>query len=147
MNTTISSRFLTGVLLAGVLTFFLSPAATAADTDHESQCFKNVQGKIPWNDDKNMNWEPENVKQLCKGTSKPTEPGECFLAVNSGHVKWGKTSKGGEWEWKNVINLCSGTDNAKETVECFNQGISTDADWRDVILTCQRKHNNVVDMN
>jgi hypothetical protein len=113
--------------------------STAAATEHETQCFNEVQGKIPWNADKNMNWDPENVKQLCRGTTKPSEPGKCFLHLSSDHVKgevsWGR---GTDWQWRNIINLCSGTNDADKTVACFNNGVKTGADWRDVILTCQR---------
>ncbi len=112
---------------------------TASATDHEAQCFEDVQGKIPWNDEKNLNWDAENVKQLCKGTTNPSEPGKCFLTVRSGKVDWGK---GNEWEWKNIINLCAGTNDAQKSVDCFNKGISSGVDWRDVILMCQRTDNS-----
>jgi hypothetical protein len=145
MKNYFSSRFLAGILITCLSALLITPVAMAGDTEHETQCFNEIQGKIPWNEDKNMNWKPENVKQLCKGTSKPTQPGECFLAVNSGEVKWGKGSKAGEWEWKNVINLCSGTDDAKKTVDCFNGATSKGQDWRDAILFCQRGHDNKVE--
>ncbi|MGY6215077.1 hypothetical protein ACW73L_07945 [Methylolobus aquaticus] len=113
------------------------PAALAGD--HETQCFNEIQGKIAWDGDKRMNWDPDNVKQLCRGTNMPAEPGKCFLAVSSGHAKgqvsWGP---GTQWEWRNIINLCAGTNDGMKTVGCFNNGVKTGADWRDVILTCQR---------
>ena len=108
---------------------------TAQASDHESECFNAVQGKIPWNDEKNMNWEPKNVKQLCAGTTKPTEPGACFLSVLDGRVNWGK---GINWDWQNIINLCAGTNNAQNTVECFQKAVGKGLDWRDAILFCQR---------
>lgn len=113
----------------------LSLPTTATANDHETQCFNNIQGKIPWNDDKNMNWEPENIKQLCKGTTQPAEPGACFLSVLNGRVNWGK---GIDWDWKNIINLCSGTNNSAKTVECFQNATAKGVDWRDAILFCQR---------
>ncbi|MEI6069857.1 MAG: hypothetical protein WCP96_21195 [Methylococcaceae bacterium] len=127
-------------LLASIAVFttlFFSPVVFA--TDHETQCFNDVQGKIPWSDEK-VNWEPENVKQLCKGTTNPSEPGKCFLSVKSGQVEWGKDNK--VWEWKNIINLCAGTNDAKERVDCFSKGVSAGGDWRDVILLCQRTDNS-----
>ena len=117
----------------------LSITSVASANDHEIQCFNDVQGKIPWDDEK-INWEPENVKQLCKGTTNPSEPGKCFLSAKSGQVEWAKGSK--VWEWKNIINLCAGTNDAKERVDCFNKGISAGGDWRDVILLCQRTDNS-----
>ncbi|MFM8333344.1 MAG: hypothetical protein ACKN9T_16830 [Candidatus Methylumidiphilus sp.] len=111
----------------------------AIANEHEAQCFSNIQGKIAWDDAGNVNWDAENVKHLCAGTSKPEEPGKCFSAVNSEHAKgavnWGK---GTEWEWRNIINLCSGSNDAEKTVTCFKNGIKAGTDWRQVILFCQR---------
>ena len=83
---------------------------------------------------------PENVKQLCKGTTKPAEPGKCFNMIKSGQVEWSKGNK--VWEWKNIINLCSGTNDAQQRVDCFSKGIGSEADWKDVILSCQRTDNS-----
>lgn len=146
-NALLTTRSLLMISTATLIGLFLNTSAIAAD--YEAQCFNDVQGKIPWNDDKDMNWEAENVKQLCEGTSKPAEPGKCFLMVKSGQVNWGK---GANWEWKNIINLCSGTSDAEKTVECFNKGVSAGADWRDAILMCQRSlsskmKNNQLDWN
>jgi hypothetical protein len=122
-----------------LLTSLLATPLAMAN-DHETQCFNDIQGKLAWNDeDNNMNWDPENVKQLCKGTTKPTEPRKCFSTVKTGRVEWGK---GTDWEWKNIINLCSGTNDAEKTIECFNKGIAAKSDWRDVILLCQRAQNS-----
>ena len=123
------------VLIISLSTTGLLLNSVAQAADHDNQCVSEVQGKIPWNDQNNMNWDVENVKQLCQGTTKSTEPGKCFLMVRSGQVKWGSSSN---WEWKNIINLCAGTSDAEKTVDCFNKGISSGADWRDAILTCQR---------
>lgn len=116
---------------------FMSIPFSANATDHQEQCFNNVQGKIPWNKEKNMNWDPANVKQLCAGATKPTEPGACFLSVLDGQVNWGSSI---EWEWKNIINLCAGTNDAQKTVGCFQQAVAKGLDWRDAILSCQRSN-------
>jgi hypothetical protein len=123
------------IALAGLVV-----SSVAKANDHETQCFNDIQGKLAWNDENNnLNWEPENVKQLCKGTTNPTEPRKCFSTIRTGRVNWGK---GTDWEWKNIINLCSGTNDAEKTVECFNKGIAAGSDWRDVILLCQRANNS-----
>ena len=128
----------TALLVAIVALTGLVASPFAMANDNETQCFNDIQGKLAWNDDNtNMNWDPENIKQLCSGTASPTEPRKCFSSVKMGHVNWGK---GTDWEWKNVINLCSGTDNAEQTLECFNKGVASGSDWRDVILLCQRAH-------
>jgi hypothetical protein len=127
-----------GMLAALAFAGSLVSASVWAD-EHESKCFDEVQGKVPWAEGK-LNWEPENVKQLCKGTTHPLEPGKCFTKVRTERVNWGG---GTDWEWKNIINLCAGTNNAEQTVECFQKGVKGGADWRDAILTCQR--NNIVE--
>jgi hypothetical protein len=132
-------NLLRAVLLLSIAFTGLAVSSVTLANDHETQCFNDIQGKLAWNDDNNnMNWDAENIKQLCKGTTNPTEPRKCFSTIKTGHVNWGK---GVEWEWKNIINLCSGTNDADKTVECFNQGISSGKDWRDVVLMCQRSLN------
>lgn len=130
-----SKKLISAVLLASIATLTsLVVAPSVMANDHETQCFNDIQGRLPWDDDK-FNWDAKNVKQLCKGTTKPTEPGKCFAAVRTGRVNWGK---GTDWEWQNIINLCAGTDDADKTVECFKKGIAAGSDWRDAILLCQR---------
>lgn len=129
----INSKHLTMLLFAVIANFGLFSMAYA--TDAETQCYNDVQGKIPWNDDKNLTWDIDNVKQLCKGTTNPTQPGECFNRVFEGHISWGK---GTQWEWKNIINLCSGTNNAKKSVDCFTGAVTGGTDWREAIFMCQR---------
>jgi hypothetical protein len=118
---------------------FLGCAGDALATELEEQCIANVQGKIAWDNGTHMNWETENLKQLCAGTTKPEEPGKCFLAVNTEHMG-GKVSWGGgnNWEWRNIINLCAGSNDAEKSVNCFKNGIKAGTDWREAILICQR---------
>jgi hypothetical protein len=130
-------RFIRVSVAIGSIALFFNPLTVQA-SDHESECFNSVQGKIPWNDDKNMNWDAKHVKQLCAGTTKPAEPGSCFLSVLDGRVNWGK---GITWDWQNIINLCAGTNNAKKTVDCFESATGKGLDWRDAILFCQRADN------
>lgn len=120
-------------LVLSVFTFSVS-----ANSDTEKQCATDIQGKIPWNSSKNMNWEPKNIEQLCKGTEKPTQPGQCFNTIMNGHVSWGQST---EWEWQNAINLCSGSNDADKTVQCFKNAVATGKDWREAIMTCQRAVN------
>jgi hypothetical protein len=126
------------VAVVALTSLVVSPFAMA--NDNETACINDIQGKLAWNDDdNNMNWDAENVKQLCSGTANPAEPRKCFSNVKKNRVNWGK---GTDWEWKNIINLCSGTDDADKTLECFNKGVAAGTDWRDVILLCQRAHKS-----
>ncbi|WP_445370241.1 hypothetical protein ACH518_11925 [Methylomonas sp. HW2-6] len=135
MKTSITHcRLIKLAVAVSLITLSFSPISAQA-SDHETECFNSVQGKVPWNDEKNMNWDPKNIKQLCAGTTKPAEPGACYLSVLDGRVNWGK---GISWDWQNIINLCAGTNNAKNTVDCFEKAVGKGLDWRDAILFCQR---------
>lgn len=124
------------IFLSLVIAFFSFFSITAnANPETEKQCFSDVQGKIAWNAEKNMNWDPKNVEQLCKGTEKPSQPGQCFNNIMNGHVNWGQ---GTDWEWQNAINLCSGSNDAEKTVQCFKNAVGLGKDWQEAILTCQR---------
>ncbi len=131
MNPKLTSKLLAPCLM--ILATF-SVTAPAHATDAEDQCFSQVQGKLPWEDNR-LNWDAKNVKQLCKGTHNPAQPGQCFSKVRTERVNWGK---GRDWEWKNIINLCSGTNDAEKTVGCFSEAVTSGLDWRDAILACQR---------
>jgi len=73
--------------IAAVVPFIFFMGITAVQaSDQENECFNDIQGKIAWNDNKDLNWDAENVKQLCQGTSKPSEPGKCFQKLKSGQV-------------------------------------------------------------
>lgn len=120
--------------LTGLLT-----AGTASAGDHEQSCFDEIQGKIPWDNGSNTKWERDNVKQLCRGTTQPAEPGKCFATVSSTHVaNQVGSGVGKHMDWQSVVSLCSGTNDAAKTATCFNNGLKTGTDWRDVILACQR---------
>ena len=140
-NYSLTTRSLLFVSLTALTGLMVSPTVMASD--HETQCFKDIQGKLTWNDN-DMNWDPENIKQLCKGTTKPIEPRKCVASIRTSRVNWGK---GTDWDWKNIINLCAGTNDAVKTEECFNKGISSGGDWRDVILLCQRSLNSQTHSN
>lgn len=36
----------------------------------------------------------KNINDLCQGSTKPTQPGECFNKVMNGHVKWEMATNG-----------------------------------------------------
>jgi hypothetical protein len=122
--------------LASFLSLVLSALSfnVSASSDTEKACFSETQGKVPWTSDKDMNWDPKNVEQLCKGTEKPTQPGQCFNTIMNGHVNWGKST---EWEWQNAINLCSGSNDAEKTVQCFKNSVTAGKDWREGIMACK----------
>ena len=115
-----------------VVSLYASPNAIASE--HETECMNHVQNKISWNYDGRKQWETTNVEKLCKGTTNPKEPGECFNKVMQGQVKWGSDDK---WEWKNAVSLCSGADNSDERISCFKARIDAGDNWNTAILDCQ----------
>lgn len=117
----------------------------AVASEHETACSQHIQDKIAWDDEGRTKWETANIEQLCKGTTVPKEPGECFHKVMTGHVKWGSSDK---WEWKNAINLCAGTSNSEETITCFKNRVTAGETWDAAVFQCQsnKNHGNKVPM-
>ncbi|MFI3180452.1 MAG: hypothetical protein QX193_03190 [Methylococcales bacterium] len=138
---------LKSVSILGFLTAFqISPAM--ANTHEESECAKHIQDKIAWDSNGHTKWEQKNINDLCQGSTKPTQPGECFNKVMNGHVKWGD---GDKWEWQNAIHLCSGTSDSEKTISCFQSRIHAGTAWEEAILQCQlktssHKNSNTVNM-
>ena len=122
------------VLLAAIaaaisLFVFTQPAAATPATD----CFNFVQGNIPWNYEGVASWAPQNVQNLCAGTTHAAEPGRCFDRVMQGGINWGG---GTQWQWANALNLCKGSNNANATVQCFQGKIGSGVGWQEAIPAC-----------
>lgn len=121
-----------------VAAFVFSSNATASE-NAETECFNYVQDKITWNYDHDSRWKPENIKQLCKGTTQYKEPGECFNRVMHSStygdhgINWGD---GNKWAWKNAVALCTGTDSADGRIGCFENRISDGKKWDAAIAQC-----------
>lgn len=115
-----------------------------AASELESACIKNVQNKIAWDVNSPyetaQKWEQPNLEKLCKGTTKPEEPGKCFHELMTGHVNWGTTDK---WEWKNAISLCAGTDNSDQRILCFKDRVKAGEKWDAAIFQCQSSNHNL----
>lgn len=121
--------FLAAIATAISLFAFAGPAAATPTTD----CFAFVQGNIPWNYEGTANWAPQNVQNLCAGTSHAAEPGRCFDRIMQGGINWGG---GTQWQWQNALNLCKGSNNANATVQCFQGKISGGIGWQAAIPAC-----------
>ncbi len=126
--------------IIGAFVISFSPDTNAVDhADAETECFKHVQDKIKWDYDHTASWEPHNIKQLCRGTVKPKEPGECFHAVMHGGtyandgISWGG---GTRWEWRNAANLCSGANDANKRISCFQGHLKEGHKWQQAIAGC-----------
>lgn len=100
----------------------------------EDQCFSFVQGNIPWNDNGNVNWNPEYIEKLCRGTEEPAQPGLCFH-----RVRQGVASGNGETRlhWSNAVELCAGTNDAEARVKCFIAKIDAGKNPRIAVEACR----------
>ncbi len=99
----------------------------------ELSCYQEIQGRIAWSYLGTTSWASENVEDLCRGTSEPSEPGRCFDRVMHGGVNWGG---GTEWEWQDVLQLCQGANNAQARIDCFQARIRNGENWQSAINAC-----------
>ncbi len=133
------------ILSMSALVVGLSVCQVSLANEHVSECKNHIQNKIAWNDDGKTQWEEKNLAALCKDTTNPKEPGECFNKIMHGKVNWGG---GDKWEWKNALSLCSGSNDSDATVACFKKRIEAKENWNTAILECQlgTKHSNKIPM-
>lgn len=130
-------------LAAGLMMVVAAVSAQQAlASEHEVTCKAHIQGKIAWDPTSNYEsaskWDEKNLSYLCKDTTNPKAPGECFHGVMTGHVSYGSSDK---WEYQNAIELCKGTSNADETINCFKGKITDKIAWETAIKECQAKPN------
>ena len=113
------------------------PIPTSTNTEAlEAVCYNAVQGRIAWNYEGNKSWSPNNVKNLCRGTTNPSQPAQCFQRVMHGGINYGG---GTRWQWENASNLCAGTNDAARTISCFQGMISRRRSWQDAIAACKSR--------
>jgi hypothetical protein len=105
----------------------------------ESDCYKYVQGNIPWDlAGKNKNWNKANVKRLCKGTTSKYSPGNCFRYVMFKGSSWGKKAKH-KVNWNKAIDLCEGISNNRDVTTCFKNAIAAGKSLDRSIKLCEKK--------
>ncbi|HEY8187305.1 MAG TPA: hypothetical protein VIF64_14620 [Pyrinomonadaceae bacterium] len=136
-TTTRRSVLIAVSLLLPVFAFFLlEPPQVAEVQSSESECFDLVQGRIAWNYEGNRSWSPNNIQNLCRGTSNPRQPGRCFYRAMHGNINWGG---GTRWQWENALQLCAGTNDADETISCFQEKVRSGLGWSDAIRACNER--------
>lgn len=121
-----------------------TPAATETPTPttpvdneaNERACFDLVQGRIAWNYFAARTWDPTNIQNLCRGTTNPIEPPDCFQRVmHSGLIPWDGNPKG--WSWENVSKLCAGTNDADKRISCYQERIAKGSSGALAIERCK----------
>lgn len=100
----------------------------------EDSCYDKVQGKIAWNYTNNTTWNPENVKNLCAGTSFPDQPGKCFKRVMFDGIDHGG---GTTWSWVDASKLCKGANHANQRINCFKKRIDDGLTQAAAINACK----------
>lgn len=118
----------------GTTVVLAQPATT--DTDPERACFNLVQGKVAWNHSGNNQWSPNNIKRLCEGTDKASEPVSCFKYAMFSGSQWGQTSAH-TVTWGEALNLCAGTNNANTVTTCFKDKIKAGFSVNSAINACR----------
>lgn len=92
-----------------------------------------MQGRVSRDYEGNKNWDTASLQRLCRGTTRPAEPGKCFQKVMFGGVDWGG---GTRWAGSNALDLCEGTSDANGTVVCFRSQLSRIGSWQPAIRAC-----------
>lgn len=109
---------------------------SGGQTAAEQACFSAIQGKIAWDAaGNNKTWGPANIKNLCKGTTQPLEPGKCFRYAMFNGSAWGKKSSHA-MTWSKASRLCAGTNNAQSTTTCFKNAIASGQTLDNAINQC-----------
>jgi hypothetical protein len=108
--------------------------AEAIKSCNHQRCVNLVQGQIAWNYNGSKTWAADNVANLCRGSSNPTQPPRCFERAMHGGINWGG---GTQWQWKNASDLCGGTSDASRTITCFQAKIRQGASWQQAIEACK----------
>lgn len=110
-----------------------SRTSTRSTVSPAEACQRNIQGRIARDYNGDKSWDASSLQRLCRGTTRPTEPGTCFEKVMFGGIDWGG---GTRWSGSNALDLCEGTSDANGTVVCFQSQLSRLGNWQSAIRAC-----------
>ena len=110
-----------------------STGEAKAPVELSTFCMDQFQGKIAWNYGGRTDWNPNNLKRLCKDVEDSDQPAQCFNTAMHGGLNWGQ---GTNWEWPNALHLCEGVKNAEVTISCFREKIAAGKKWKPAIAAC-----------
>ncbi|RIA56207.1 hypothetical protein [Dichotomicrobium thermohalophilum] len=122
-----------GILLGAVAVFLALAWERDGPSPEESQCASYVQGRIAWNDDDNTRWDSSWLNRLCRGTTRPAQPGLCFSSIREIPLEKGAAIQA---DWKDAVALCAGTENAQARIACYREGVERGMHFRDAIEQC-----------
>ena len=100
----------------------------SAETPSEKACFDAVQGKVAWSQAGGTNWDPANIKNLCKGAVDPQARIACFSARIQKLDDWAKAIEGcrnagtttASSGTSSSTNLSAANSGTTEEQACFN---------------------------
>jgi hypothetical protein len=122
-----------GVFLGAAAAYLALTWEQTGPTAEEDQCASLVQGRIAWNDDGSTRWDTTWLNRLCRGTTRPAQPGLCFSSIREIPLEQGAAIQG---DWKDAVALCAGTENAQSRIDCYRKGVERGLHFRDAIEQC-----------
>ena len=111
------------------------PLPNVSETTQEKACFNRVQNKIAWDYNGHKSWSSDNIKKLCKGTRKSTQPPSCFSRAMFSGPQWGKNSTH-QMNWTLAVQLCAGTNDSNKKINCLKQKIAQKQSLTNAVKSC-----------
>lgn len=124
---------LSGIILGATAVYLALAVDWEGRTPEEQRCAALVQGRIAWNDDGSTNWDEPSLDRLCRGTTRPVQPGLCFSLIRNVPLQRGAAIQA---DWKDAVALCAGTDGGQERVSCYRRAVDNGLFFRDAIAEC-----------
>ena len=114
----------------------------SGQTSAERECYNRVQNKIAWNTQGNKRWTDASIKSLCKGTSVPAAPPQCFSTAMYRGVTWGQRPQH-KMNWSLASQLCGGTNNAQTPINCLKTKVGQNWNLAKAVNACDGKPDTV----
>jgi len=129
------TSMLGGIILGAAAVYFALAVEWNGVTPEEEQCANYVQGRIAWNDAGDTQWDRSWLIRLCRGTTRPAQPGLCFSGIREIPLERGAAIQA---DWKDAVALCSGAQDAQERISCYRGAVADGLHFRDAIEQCAR---------
>lgn len=119
-----------------------TPPPIATNSGAEQECYNRVQNKIAWDaSGRNKSWSPNNIKNLCKGTTVASAPPTCFYNAMYRGTLWGKKNNQ-TMTWGLASKLCSGVNSASTPISCLKGKIAGFLSLTKAVNACASNANS-----
>lgn len=115
--------------------FPVPSSGSTGNTAAEKSCFALVQDKMAWNYTGTKHWSSNSIINLCKGTTQPTQPPNCFSRAMFNGNQWGRQASH-KMTWTLASRLCAGTNNSNQKISCLKQKIGQNKSLAAAISSC-----------